>query len=194
MRVSPPSEPQRRTTRRAPSGPSARLVAGFCWPWSDPNSDGTLVEDVRIGEWSMPWNARPEASGLAPGIPKSHYWATDPGGLGQVGCIYTAQGFEFDFVGVIFGRDLVHRLRDGWVSQPEFSKDPAIRRGVKASPQALTDLLRQTYRVLLTRGLKGCYVCFEDPPARDFFLSRVEQRVPRSAAVAEESVEVEKPT
>jgi DUF2075 family protein len=192
--VDSPSELQALINQKAVAGHSARLAAGFCWPWSDPNADGTLVEDVQIGEWSVPWNARPEASGLAAGIPKSHYWATDPGGFSQVGCIYTAQGFEFDYVGVIFGRDLVHRARDGWVGQPEFSKDPAIRRGVKASSQALTDLLRQTYRVLLTRGLKGCYVYFEDPATRDFFLSRVEQRVPRREAVVESTAEAEKPT
>ena len=87
---------------------TARLSAGFCWPWSNPRPDGTLVADVRSLDWSMPWNAKPDAAILAPGIPKSNFWATDPGGLEQVGCIYTAQGFEYEYAGVIFGRDLVY--------------------------------------------------------------------------------------
>jgi hypothetical protein len=104
-------------------------VAGFCWPWSDPYPSGFLVPDVRIGDWAMPWNAKAEARRLAPGIPKSDYWASDPGGIEQVGCIYTAQGFEFDYVGVIFGPDLVYRpLEGGWVGRRAASQDSVVRR------------------------------------------------------------------
>lgn len=170
--VDSPRELQALINEKAAQGHTARLVAGFCWPWSKANDDGTLVDDVAIGDWQMPWNARPEATGLAPGIPKSHQWATDPGGLDQVGCVYTAQGFEFDYVGVIVGRDVVYRAREGWVGQPEFSHDTVVRRSGK-EPAQFASLVKQTYRVLLTRGLKGCYVYFEDPATRDFFLSRV---------------------
>lgn len=95
------------------AGFSARLVAGFCWEWSDPMPDGTLVDDVVIGDWSMPWNAKPDSTRLARGIPKSHYWSSDPAGIYQVGCVYTAQGFEFDYVGVIFGRNLRYDAHAG---------------------------------------------------------------------------------
>jgi hypothetical protein len=74
------------------------------------------VPDVRVGEWSMPRNAKSEARKLGPGIPKSDFWASAKEGIDQVGCVYTAQGFEFDYVGVIFGPDLVYRPTDGgWV-------------------------------------------------------------------------------
>ncbi len=116
---------------RAGEGATARLVAGFCWPWSDPDDAGELVPDVRVGDWSMPWNARAEAGRLGPGIPKSDFWASDPRGIEQVGCVYTAQGFEFDYVGVIFGPDLVYRTMDGgWVGQRDQSHDRIVRRGV----------------------------------------------------------------
>ena len=72
----------------------------------------------------MPWNAKAETGRLAPGIPKSDFWASDPRGIEQVGCVYTAQGFEFDYVGVIFGPDLVYRTLDGgWVGQRDQSHD-----------------------------------------------------------------------
>jgi len=74
----------------AADGQTARLSAGFCWPWSSPHPDGSLVEDVKVGDWSMPWNAKPEAGRLGAGIPKSNYWATDPRGVEQVSCVYTA--------------------------------------------------------------------------------------------------------
>lgn len=159
--------------QRAAEGRTARLVAGFCWPWSDPEPSGLLVPDVRIGDWSMPWNAKAEARRLAPGIPKSDYWASDPAGIDQVGCIYTAQGFEFDYVGVIFGPDLVYRpLEGGWRGQREASHDSVVRR---SSGEEFLRYVKSTYRVLLTRGLRGCYVYFMDAPTRDFFLSRTER-------------------
>lgn len=164
---------------------TARLVAGLCWPWSDP-VDGVLVNDVRLDDWVKPWNAKENARGLAAGIPKSVYWASDPGGLGQVGCVYTAQGFEFDYVGVIFGRDLVHRGRDGWVGQREISKDSVVKQ--ERDEERFTELVKQTYRVLMTRGMKGCYVYFEDPATRRFFESRIDFDAIRARRLAAASV------
>lgn len=169
-----PQELESIVRARAAEGFTSRLTAGFCWRWSDPLPDGSLVRDVTLGEWSMPWNARPDAGRLAKGIPKSNYWASDPGGVEQVGCVYTAQGFEYDYAGVIMGRDLVWRPRRGWVGQPEFSHDSVVKRAAKDDLDRFTDLVRHTYRVLLTRGLRGCYVLVEDDQTRDFLLSRVE--------------------
>lgn len=152
-------------------GHSARLMAGYCWPWSNPKADGTLVPDVVVGDWAMPWNAKPDATGLARGIPKSHYWASDPNGIDQVGCIYTAQGFEFDYAGVIFGLDLRYDPQvAAWVADASASHD----RDVKRSGDRLLALLKNTYRVLLSRGLKGCYVHFVDKDTLNFFRSRME--------------------
>lgn len=150
---------------------SARLVAGFCWPWSAPAGDGTLVSDVKVGAWSMPWNAKPDAGRLAAGIPKSNFWASDPGGLNQVGCVYTAQGFEFDYVGIIFGRDLRYDWdKNDWVGDKTNSHDSVVKR----SGDQFLDLVKNTYRVLFTRGIKGCYVHFMDEGTRKFFQSRLE--------------------
>lgn len=157
---------------RAQEGLSARLMAGFCWPWSNPREDGTLEDDVVVGSWRRPWNARAESGRLARGIPKSDLWAIEPGGIDQVGCIYTAQGFEFDYAGIIWGNDLVWRPRDGWIAQAGESYDSVVKRAAKDGPMFLA-LLKQTYRVLLTRGLRGCYVHFTDEQTRDFVLGRI---------------------
>jgi len=183
--VDSPRELQALINQKAAQGHSARLAAGFCWPWSNPTNEGRLVDDVVIDDWRMPWNAKADGGSLAEGIPKSSFWASDPNGLDQVGCIYTAQGFEFDYVGVVFGRDLVYRGREGWVGQPEFSHDSVVKSAAKDSIEAFTSLVKQTYRVLLTRGLKGCYVYFEDAQTRDFVLSRLE--VSGAPAESEES-------
>jgi uncharacterized protein len=72
---------------------------------------------------------------------------------------------------VIFGPDLVYRPMDGgWVGQRDQSSDRVVRSGVTEAE--FTDFVKSTYRVLLTRGLRGCYVYFMDAPTRDFLLSR----------------------
>lgn len=154
-------------------GQSSRLVAGFCWEWSDPNTDGTLRDDVVVGSWSRPWNAKPTAGRLAPGIPSSNGWAIDPQGVHQVGCVYTAQGFEFDRVGVIWGDDLVWRDGHGWIAQAEQSHDSVVKRADKKDPVFYRRLIAQTYRVLLTRGMSGCTVTFTDAETKRFVQSRI---------------------
>ncbi|MGY0236803.1 DNA/RNA helicase domain-containing protein [Longispora urticae] len=150
-------------------GTSARMSAGYCWKWSDPNGDGTLVPDVAIEDWSRPWNVKGESAvGTAPA---SALWATDPGGFGQVGCVYTAQGFEYDWSGVIIGPDLVAR-GDQLMSIRNRNVDSVL--GHKTSTDAAIDtLIRNTYKVLLTRGMKGTVIYATDPATRDFLRSRV---------------------
>jgi hypothetical protein len=147
---------------------SARLVAGFCWKWNDPNPDGTLKDDVVIGNFKMPWEAK-EGKKVAKGIPPASLWAYDPNGVNQVGSIYTIQGFEFDYVGVIFGNDLKYDpATKTWIGKPTNSADPMVKR----AQENFTQYVKNVYRVLLTRGMKGCYVYFIDKDTEEFFRSR----------------------
>ncbi|MET4730034.1 DUF2075 family protein [Lysobacter enzymogenes] len=156
---------------KASEGHSARLVAGYCWPWStELGADGQLRNDVKIDGFERPWNARPDMTGLPKGVPKADHWAYESGGLEQVGCIYTAQGFEFDYVGVIWGRDLRYQPGEGWSGDRAISKDIPVR---NAGGRFL-ELVKNTYRVLLSRGMKGCYVYFEDKETENFVRSRTE--------------------
>ncbi|OFW58187.1 MAG: peptidase S24 [Actinobacteria bacterium RBG_16_64_13] len=169
-----PEELETAIREKLAEGNTARLAAGFCWEWSDPRPDGTLVDDVVIGDFRRPWNARSDAGHLSRDIPKESLWAYDPRGVGQVGCIYTAQGFEFDYIGVILGPDLVYRPGQGWVGQKEHSRDTVVKR----SGDRFVDLLKNVYRVLLSRAMKGCYVYFMDKETENFFRSRMEDAIP----------------
>lgn len=153
------------------NGFTGRMTAGFCWQWSkELNTDGSLKEDVKIDNYIRPWNARDDVTGLKRGIPKSPFWAYDAAGIDQVGCIYTAQGFEFDYVGVIFGNDLVFDFDSKtWIGKPENSFDTQVRN----NRNQFTQMVKNTYRVLLTRGIKGCYVYFMDKDTEKFFNSRI---------------------
>lgn len=155
---------------RREEGRGARMTAGYCWRWSPEPKPGTpLPLDVVIGDWARPWNLRGERS--VSGAPPSALWATDPAGFGQIGCVYTAQGFEYDWSGVILGPDLVWR-NDHWVTDRSESKDPVFKKSV---PDTDVDrLIRNTYKVLLTRGMVGTVVYSTDAQTR----ARLKELIP----------------
>jgi hypothetical protein len=151
-------------------GYGARMAAGYCWPWSDPRPDGSLVPDVTIDGWSRPWNLKGDrAVGDAPPAP---LWAHDPRGFGQVGCVYTAQGFEYDWSGVVLGPDLVWR-HGQFVSRRDENRDPDFRNRNKVSDADFDRLVRNVYKVLLTRGMVGTVIYSTDHETREALRSLV---------------------
>ena len=161
LRVADSAEEMETWLRRKNSDSvTARIAAGYCWPWSDPEDDGSLVNDVQIGSWTKPWNARPGKKKLKD-APIASLWASDPRGFEQVGCIYTAQGFEYDFGGTIFGADFVWR-DGGWAPDKSRHADGVVKKALNFDV-----LVRNIYKVLLTRGLKGCGVLSTDPETQE---------------------------
>lgn len=147
---------------KAISGNSARILAGYAWKWTaalEGNSNGQ-VNDILIPEFGfgMPWNSRNVGT----------TWAIDDIGADQVGCVHTSQGLEFDYVGVIIGKDLQYNLktRDYFTDWDEY-KDNKGKQGLKGSLKELNALVRNIYRILLTRGMKGCYVYCVDEGLRE---------------------------
>ena len=175
--------------KKAAEGFQARICAGYCWPWhSKLREDGQFYDDVEITDgnkvFRMPWNTyyiSREKRIIAPeGYPESkNTWATDPNGIRQVGCIYTTQGLEFDYIGVIVGPDFSIGSNGRIKTDPERHKfgikDADDDFMFNSSHRDLKDIfIRNIYRVLLTRGIKGCYVYFCDPAVREY----VEKRLP----------------
>jgi hypothetical protein len=141
--------------RENEQGHVARITAGFCWKWSEPRPDGSLVDDVAIGSWRRPWNLKSDKT--IEGVPPAILWATESAGFGQVGCVYTAQGFEYEYSGVIMGADLKWRT-DHWVADSSASRDPYINKAAD-----FDRLARNVYKVLLTRGISGAVIYSVDP-------------------------------
>jgi len=150
------------------------MVAGFCWPWSDPNEDGTLNDDIIIGDFKATWelkNFNHVKFTKKPETSPWNLWPIDPKCSNQVGSIYTIQGFEFDYIGLIWGNDLVYDYKiNDWVGKRENSRDPVIRRDKKDFTKHIKDI----YRILLTRARYGVYVYFVDKDTEKFVKSRIE--------------------
>ncbi|WUR58556.1 DUF2075 domain-containing protein [Micromonospora chokoriensis] len=145
------------------SGASARMSAGMCWDWTD---DTGTFPDVRPDEdWARPWNAGDNHK--TPGVPKRRYWATESGGFGQIGCVHTAQGLEYDWGGVILGPDLTwDRDRDGWTVHREHVRSKASR---IRDDEELARAIRNAYGVLMTRSIRGTVLYSVDPATRQLF-------------------------
>jgi len=160
-----PEEIESKLRQFESEGYKSRITAGYCWTWNDPNEDGSLPNDVKIGNWSKPWNVKGDRG--VGGYLSGELWAIDPKGFDQIGCVYTAQGFEYDWNAVIFGPDLVWRSGK-WVADRSGSKDPAMR-GI--APDHFETLVKNTYKVLLTRGLVGTLIFSVDEETQQYFES-----------------------
>jgi DUF2075 family protein len=154
----------------------ARLVAGYSWDWPTAGRQRRgHVKHVTVDGLSLPWNFSGEN------------WATAADGIEQVGCVHTCQGVEFDWLGVLIGPDLgfAHgrivgdpgkRARTdsslkGWkTALKEAKDDPAASEAVLAKVQAI---IKNTYKVLLSRGRKGCFVWCADPSLREYLRDRL---------------------
>ncbi len=153
----------------------ARLVAGYCWDWKSKNSRDESIKDIVLadGKFAMRWNL----------TTYGNLWLTDPKSVSEVGCIHTCQGLELDYVGVIVGEDMI--ARDGKIvtDASKRSKQDASLKGYKRLLQEapldgqykLDKRIKNTYRTLMTRGMKGCYVYFVDKETESFFKSRVQK-------------------
>ncbi|WP_210711568.1 DUF2075 domain-containing protein [Pseudomonas sp. MWU349] len=151
-------------------GNKARVVAGYCWPWS--SKKDPKAKDIEIGEdYARQWNLDQDGS----------LWIIADKSVDQVGCIHTCQGLEVDYIGVIIGPDLI--VRDGKVVTSPKARDKydktirGWKRLMKEQPdfaQQETDLIiKNTYRTLMTRGMKGCYLYCTDPETAQYFANRL---------------------
>lgn len=166
--------------RNAPAN-RARLVAGYCWDWRSKHDPAAMDIVIPEHDFAMQWNLATDG-GL---------WITARDSVRQIGCIHTCQGLEVDYIGVIIGPDLVARA-DRLQSLPEkrSRQDHSIRgfkTALKVSPaeaRAKGDaIVRNTYRTLMTRGMKGCYVYCTDRDTAGYFRQRLAQ-VPPAPPVA----------
>ena len=149
----------------------SRMVAGYCWNWIKEGKNDSHIHDIQIDDFEMSWN-----------LGSSSTWSIDPESVNEIGCIHTCQGLEFDYVGVIIGEDM--RYDDGIVT--DFTKrartDQSLK-GIKGlykknREEALNvadRIIKNTYRTLLTRGQKGCYIYCVDENLKSYLKERLDK-------------------
>lgn len=154
-----PNEVRDLIIERNRSRNQSRILAGYCWAWLKEGQNNSDVHDIKIGDFEMSWN-----------LGNTSTFAIDENSVNEIGCIHTSQGLEFEYAGVIIGDDL--RYENGHIVT-DFTKraktDQSLR-GIKKlyqenPEQALKEadeIIKNTYRTLMTRGMKGCYVYCTD--------------------------------
>jgi len=141
----------------------SRICAGYCYDWNVKNKRGEW--DIMIEDFHAKWN-----------LENDNIFAINPDSFEQIGCIHTVQGMEFDYVGVIIGKDLRYINGHVCTDKTAISKDDHTSRIRQCKDNALAErLIKNTYKVLLTRGQKGCFVYCEDEAFRDYLKSRIEK-------------------
>ena len=148
----------------------SRMVAGYCWEWDNTgkNRNDTNHKDVVIPEYNfgMSWNLGKNST----------TWAVNPDSVDEIGCIHTCQGLEFDYVGVIIGDDM--RYEDGHIVTDCMKRAKTdtswhgLKKMYKTDPVKAKEtedaIVKNTYRTLMSRGMKGCYVYCTNKPLADY--------------------------
>ena len=147
----------------------SRMVAGYCWKWIKEGKNDSHVHDIQIRDFGMSWN-----------LGSSSTWAIDPESVNEIGCIHTCQGLEFDYVGVIIGEDM--RYDNGIIT--DFMKRAITDQSIKGlkglykkdkdrAKDIADKIIKNTYRTLLTRGQKGCYIYCVDENLKSYLKEKL---------------------
>lgn len=149
----------REALREKNTNNKARMVAGYCYDWNVKHGRGD-IDIILPGGFQAKWNL-------------SEVWAINPKSFEEVGCIHTAQGLEFDYVGVLIGKDLKYNNGRVITDKTAISKDDNSSGIRTANDEDARRLILNTYKTLLTRGQKGCFVYCEDEALREYFKKRL---------------------
>jgi DUF2075 family protein len=144
----------------------ARIVAGYCWNWVSKTTNNFDIEIPKY-DFRMKWNLQSDG----------YTWIISPNSVNEVGCIHTCQGLEVDYVGVIIGTDLIVRNGEVITNPSNRAKtDKSIhgyKKDLKENPESakkkVDEIIKNTYRTLMTRGLKGCYIYSVDEETNEYF-------------------------
>ena len=152
----------------------ARILAGYCWNWPKATRNNTNFHDIEIGNYSISWN-----------LNGGDAFAISEESIHEAGCIHTSQGLEFDYTGVIIGDDM--RFENGKVitDYTKRAKTDNSLKGIKTlakrdkekADQVADEIIKNTYRTLMTRGMKGCYVYCTDAALAQYFKKLLKQKV-----------------
>lgn len=151
----------------------SRLVAGYCWKWASKKDKNAM--DIQIPEYGFEaqWNLTTDGS----------LWIISPESVREIGCIHTCQGLEVDYIGVIIGPDLI--VRDGKIITDAGKRDgrdktirgykKLLKENSEEAVKVADDIVKNTYRTLMTRGQKGCYLFCTDPETNEYFSNLIDQ-------------------
>lgn len=151
----------------------ARILAGYCWNWPKDTRNDVNYHDIKIGDYGISWN-----------LDGGDAFAINPDSVHEAGCIHTSQGLEFDYIGVIIGDDMRYENGEIVTDYSKRAKTDQSMKGIKGlakddpekASQLADEIIKNTYRTLMTRGMKGCYVYCTDSELAAYLKERLKSR------------------
>ena len=164
-----PEEVRKKIVEKNNISHKSRMLAGYCWNWIKESKNDSDVYDIEIGDFKMSWNL------------ENSIFAIDDHSIDQIGCIHTCQGLEFDYAGVIIGEDM--RYENGHIvtDYTKRAKTDQSMKGIKKlakenkelALKRADEIIKNTYRTLMTRGMKGCYIYCTDKALSNYLKERL---------------------
>ncbi|NCD67889.1 DUF2075 domain-containing protein [Mucilaginibacter agri] len=149
----------------------ARMVAGYCWNWISKKDSSAYDIEMPAYDFRMRWNLTTDGS----------LWIISPESVNEIGCIHTCQGLEVDYIGVIIGPDLIIRNGEVITDASKRAKSDKSTNHYKSylvkhpesGPDFIDSIIKNTYRALMTRGMKGCYIFCTDAETNAYFKEKL---------------------
>ena len=150
----------------------SRMLAGYCWDWIRDGKNNSKVHDIKIGDFEMSWNLG------------NSIFALDETSIDEIGCIHTSQGLEFDYVGLIIGDDMRYENHHIVTDVSKRAKTDQSMKGIKKldkqdhckAEEKADEIIKNTYRTLMTRGMKGCYIYCTDQNLRNYLKQKIQRQ------------------
>ena len=150
----------------------SRMLAGYCWDWIRDGKNNSKVHDIKIGDFEMSLNLG------------NSIFALDETSIDEIGCIHTSQGLEFDYVGLIIGDDMRYEDHHIVTDASKRAKTDQSMKGIKKldkqdhckAEEKADEIIKNTYRTLMTRGMKGCYIYCTDQNLRNYLKQKIQRQ------------------
>ncbi len=183
---SSPNELRESIVRKNKLNNKSRIVAGYCWDWQSKNNPSSYDVVIPEFDFNMKWNLQKDGS----------TWIIAEDSINEIGCIHTCQGLELDYVGVIVGHDLKYEnkkiVTDVFNRSGNDNSIKGIKTLLRENPaeglRVAERIIKNTYRTLMTRGMKGCYVYFCDKDLENYFRKRINQTKEEPLKIIESKV------
>lgn len=171
-----PNEMRRAIEEKNKINNKSRIVSGYCWEWPKENRNNPVFNDITIPKYNF---------GISWNLEGGELFAVGSDSVKQAGCIHTVQGLEFDYVGVIIGDDLRYENEHIITDHKKRAKTDKSLKGIsqmlKENPEGAKTLadqiIKNTYRTLMTRGMKGCYIYCTDIGLQEYIKAKLDYKI-----------------
>jgi DUF2075 family protein/SOS-response transcriptional repressor LexA len=137
----------------------SRLIAGYSWPWLSKEKKDAI--DIKIEDLEFQWNQTDKD------------WINSPNAFKEIGCIHTTQGYDLNYTGVIFGKEIRYNKANNSIEiDPRQYFDINGKKGI-ADINDLRSYIINIYKTIMYRGIKGTYIYACDEELREYLKEHI---------------------